>query len=94
MSNSKHTKYDDQVSIEIRPYIKSITVKYMCPKCDREDKVVIHSPHFCTDDLVVSVIKKLLHLHERRCFNPGCRLKSKMGRSIEMGIKGIDCVLC
>ena len=94
MSDLKHTKHNDQVFIEIRSYIKLITIKYVCPECNREDEVTTHSPHFCTADLVVSVIKKLVYLRERRCFNPGCRLKSKRGKSIEMGIKKIDCVLC
>ena len=88
------SEHNDQVLIEIRSYIRKITIKYTCPECDREDEVTIHSPHFCTGDLVVSVIERLAHLRERCCFSPGCRLKSKRGKPIEMKIKGIDCVLC
>ena len=54
-------------SIKSKAEVKKLTIKFTCPVCDTNDKVVIFSPRFYTDNMVVSVRDKVEYLSERTC---------------------------
>ena len=54
-------------SIKSKAEIKNLTIKFICPACGKGDKVVIFSPRFYTDNMLVSVRDKTEYLTERIC---------------------------
>lgn len=54
-------------SIASKTEIAKIHIAFICPTCNRDDKVVIFSPKFCTDTFPISIKDKIEHLLERVC---------------------------
>jgi len=54
-------------SIKSKAAIKNLTIELTCPTCNKNDKVVIFSPKFYTDNMLVSVRDKIEYLSERVC---------------------------
>lgn len=54
-------------SIKSKAEIKNLTIEFTCPACGKNDKVVIFSPRFYTDNMLASVRDKVGDLSERTC---------------------------
>ena len=47
--------------------IAKLHIGFICPVCERNDKIVIFDPKFCTDDFLTSIRDKTEYLTERIC---------------------------